>query len=178
MLSPGESGVEAAEQKLEELPVPMSGSVFADAPGGLRGLLGGASPGGVRSRLLRRSPDRSFLLPAGAEVQVDYLSRLGKARVGIHSPELRIGFSATPGERGHGLRWPGLELLDEHDGAWVSVRGDLQVELPFPADGASGSAAAESVAEVLAERLAARWDDARLHATVSPAAVERLFTGR
>jgi len=166
-----------AEQQLEELPVPTSGSVFGGVPGSLRGLLGGPSPGGVMSRILRRGSSRTFLLPAGAEVQVDYLARLGKARVGVHSRELRVGFSAVAGELGSGLRWPGLELPDDDDAAWVSVRGELQVELPFPADNASGSLAPERLARVLAERLAARWDDATLHAAVSPAAVERFFTG-
>jgi len=170
-------GLATAEQRLDELPVPTSGSVFGGGSGSLRGLLGGASSGGVMSRILRRGSGRTFLLPAGAEVQVDYLARLGKARVGVHSRELRVGFSATAGQVGSGLRWPGLELPDEGGAAWVSVRGELQVDLPFPANDASDSLAQEHLALVLAERLAARWDDDTLHAAVSPAAVERLLTG-
>jgi hypothetical protein len=170
------AGVATAEQQLEDLPVPGGGSVFADVPGGLRGLLGGGTPGGVMSRLLRRRPNRSFLLPEGAEIQVDYLARLGKARVGIHGPELRIGFSALAGGRGEGIRWPGLEV-PESGGSWVSVKCELQVELPFPADTAADGGAAEAVARALRSRLAARWDDATLHAAISPATVERLVTG-
>ncbi len=170
-------GAATDEQSLDELPVPVSGSVFAGAPRGLRGLLGGPSPGGVMSRILRRGSGRSYVLPAGAEVQVDYMARLGKARVGIHSRDLRVGFSAVPGEVGSGLRWPGLELPDDDDSAWVCVRGELQIELPFPASDANDSLVPERLASVLAERLAARWDDATLHAAVSPATVERLITG-
>lgn len=129
------------------------------------------------SRILRRGSGRSFVLPVGAEVQVDYLARLGKARVGVHSRELRVGFSAVAGGVGSGVRWPGLELPDDDNAAWVSVRGELQVDLPFPASNAGDSLGPEHLASVLAERLAARWDDATLHAAVSPAAVERLFTG-
>ncbi len=177
VLSSEECDLATTQQQLEELPVPMSGSVFAEASGGLRGLLGGPSPGGVMSRILRRGSGRSFVLPEGAEVQVDYLARLGKARVGVHSRELRVGFSAVAGDVGGGVRWPGLELPDDDTAAWVSVRGELQVELPFPASNASDSMGTERLASVLAERLASRWDDATLHAAVSPAAVERLFTG-
>ena len=177
VLGSGSCDLEVAEQQLEELPVPMSGSVFSGLPAGLRGLLGGPSPGGVMSRILRRGSSRSFVLPVGAEVQVDYLARLGKARVGVHSRDLRVGFSAVAGEVGSGVRWPGLELPDDDTAAWVSVRGELQVELPFPASNSGDNMAPERLATVLAERLAARWDDATLHAAVSPAAVERLFTG-
>jgi len=177
VLGSGEFDLATAEQQLEELPVPASASVFAAAPGGLRGLLGGPSPGGVMSRIMRRGSLRSFLLPAGAEVQVDYLARLGKARVGVHSRELRVGFSAVAGDVGSGVRWPGLELPDDDNSVWASVRGELQVELPFPASNADDSSASENLARVLAERLATRWNDGTLHAAVSPAAVERLFTG-
>ena len=129
------------------------------------------------SRILRRGRGRSFVLPAGAEVQVDYLARLGKARVAVHSRDLRVGFSAVAGGVGGGVRWPGLELPDDDAAAWASVRGELQVELPFPASTAGDNMGPERLATELAERLTARWDDATLHAAVSPAAVERLFTG-
>ncbi len=176
LLVDGELGLSTAEQKLEDLPVPGGGSVFAELPGGLRGLLGGGTPGGVMSRLLRRRTDRNFLLPAGAEIQIDYLARLGKARVGIHGPDLRIGLSATRGERGTGIRWPGLEVPDSA-GNWVSVACELQVELPFPANASTEAAGASDVATALWSRLSSRWDDATLHAAVSPATVERLVTG-
>lgn len=144
--------VESEEVALDDLPVPAGGSAFGAEGPDLRQLLDGdRKRGGLAGLLGRRGPGRSFRLPRGAEVQVDYLARQTKGRVTLVHPGMVLTFSARPGDSGDGLSWaanPSGDLV------WTRLRTALTCSLPFPAAGP-----ADERYEKLARRLAARLRD-------------------
>ena len=168
MLGEPEVDLEVEEFSIDDLPVPGHSSRFIDAPGGLRGVLGGRTGGGL-SRLLRRPKSATLLLPAGADVLVDHLARQGKTRVMINHSSFTITFSALPGGAGAGLGWPEFEGARSSQTVWSRLRLVFNCSLPFPDQDTGADRAAEQFLEALVERLRTRWDGTRWLQSISPA---------
>ncbi len=155
---------------IDDLPVPGHASTFAQAPGGLRGVLGGTTGGGGLLRLLqRRRESATLLLPAGAEVLVDHLPRQRKTRAMMSHPSFNITFSARPDGGGVGLGWPDLEGARSDETAWCRLRLAFRCSLPFPDRGCGSDPAVDRFLEALVERLRTGWDSDRWLQATSPA---------
>lgn len=166
----------ATEVSLDDLPVPGAASVFSAHPGGLRGLLGGATPAtGLRSLLRRQASSATMLVPQGCEVQVDYLAHQRKTRVVLTHEAFVVTLTAVADGGGDGLGWPGREGQMTGQVCWSRLRLEYACSLPFPAAERKPTATAGFLAR-LQRRLEFGWNSERFLDAFSGHYLERLVS--
>lgn len=174
-LAAGDLGLETAEVAVADLPVPATGSAFGAPAPSLRELLeGGRRRPGIAGLLGRARPGRRFVVPRGAEVQVDFLDRQSKGRVTLSHPSFTVTLSTLPAGAGEGLAWPGFEGALAGGVQWTGLEAALTCSLPFPARDAATGIEGERLARRLADRLRSGWDSRRFLDCHDPAFLMRV----
>lgn len=159
-LREGAGGGEPAtrELRLDDMPVPGGRAVL------------GAGGDGLRTLLERRGVNR-FLLPAGSELQLDFLFHQRKARLLVEAPAFTLTLSVQPEASGEGLAWGGGSAADLR---WVRLRVELSCSYAFPGREESFGAELTGPIDALVERLRVGWDGERLRRALAPGYLDRI----